>query len=245
MFIKFAEDRIKALASKWAIPGWILVIGSAIWDIWILTGHASTASWLIDIVHPVVNKVRALHPSGFIPIGLFLIGLLWLGFIAFAPPDPLASELKKIATEDAEKIKERIRQIGQRVEFHLSPGSDPYIDVVMDLLNTSVFHVVTYGEVHGQTMYAGKHLAAVPQIFDRLGPPGVTCVSMKHADSGELRIRQFLSAEVADAMWANRFRNVAVDMSLVGVTFKVLLTDRLDKFTFYGPRITIDEATRV
>jgi len=206
MFIKFAEDRIKALASKWAIPGWILVIGSAIWDIWILTGHASTASWLIDIVHPVVNKVRALHPSGFIPIGLFLIGLLWLGFIAFAPPDPLASELKKIATEDAEKIKERIR---------------------------------------GQTMYAGKQLAAVPQIFDRLGPPGVTCVSMKHADSGELRIRQFLSAEVADAMWANRFRNVAVDMSLVGVTFKVLLTDRLDKFTFYGPRITIDEATRV
>jgi len=60
----------------------------------------------------------------------------------------------------------------------------------MDLLNTSVFHVVTYGEVHGQTMYAGKQLAAVPQIFDRLGPPGVTCVSMKHADSGELRIRQ-------------------------------------------------------
>src|SRR5207253_2910895 len=59
-----------------------------------------------------------------------------------------------------------------------------------DRHSASGCHVVTYGEVHGQTMYAGKQLAAVPQIFDRLGPPGVTCVSMKHADSGELRIRQ-------------------------------------------------------
>src|SRR5207248_3992762 len=85
------------------------------------------------------HSTLSLHDALPISIGLFLIGLLWLGFIAFAPPDPLASELKKIATEDAEKIKERIRQIGQRVEFHLSPGSDPYIDFFRSEEHTSEY----------------------------------------------------------------------------------------------------------
>ena len=34
-----------------------------------------------------------------------------------------------LSDEDAEKIRDRVRQIGQRVEFHFIPGSDPYIEI--------------------------------------------------------------------------------------------------------------------
>ena len=156
--------------------------------------------------------------------------------------DPLCKALKEIAEEDAQNTQERVRKIGQRVEFHFAPGLDPYIEIFIELLNASVFQVVTYGEVEGHTMYGGQQLPTKPQVFDSTGPPGPTCLSLKHGESGTMRIKQFVSAGVAERMWNDRFRNIAVDMSLVRVAFKMLLADVPQKFTLPGPRITIDEA---
>jgi hypothetical protein len=186
-----------------------------------------------------------------LPVWLYLLILTW-GLIGWDYYDrrhvvenPAAKALLEIAKEDAEKIRERVRPIQQHIEFYFQPGSDPHIDVVKELLNVSVWTVVTYGEIQGQTMYAGRQLAIAPQVFDKTGPPGVTCLTLKHADSGGLIIRQFVSMDMADRMWADRLRNIAVDMSLVGVKFKILLPDTVRDFVFYGPRFTIDEARRL
>jgi hypothetical protein len=160
--------------------------------------------------------------------------------------DEECKALRAIAEEDAEKIRDRVRQIGQRVEFHFTPGSDPYIEIFTELLNASVFDVVTFGKVEGHTMYGGQQLSSPPQVFDKTGPPGPALVNLKHGESGTVRIRQFISTDVADRMWADRSRNIAVDMSLVRITFRMLLANRpLREFQFYGPRTTIDESKRV
>jgi hypothetical protein len=162
------------------------------------------------------------------------------------PQDEECKALRAIADEDAEKIRDRVRQIGQRVEFHFTPGSDHYIEIFTELLNASVFDVVTVGKVEGQTMYGGQQLSSPPQVFDKTGPPGPTLLNLKHGEWGTVRIRQFISTDVADRMWADRSRNIAVDMSLVRITFKMLLANRpLREFMFYGPRTTIEEAKRV
>jgi hypothetical protein len=120
------------------------------------------------------------------------------------PQDEECKALRAIAEEDAEKIRDRVRQIGQRVEFHFTPGSDPYIEIFTELLNASVFDVVTVGKVEGHTMYGGQQLSSPPQVFDKTGPPGPTLLNLKHGEWGTVRIRQFISTDVADRMWADR-----------------------------------------
>ena len=71
-------------------------------------------------------------------------------------------------------------------------------------------------------------------------------LKLKHGESGTMRIRQFLSTERADRMWADKLRNIAVDMSFVAVVFKMLPLSgmRLEKFPVFGPRFTMDDVVR-
>src|SRR5436309_6199389 len=60
--------------------------------------------------------------------------------------DPLCKALKAIAAEDAEKIWTKLHECGWRAEFH-NPGFDPYLDIFIDLLNASIFEMVTVGKI--------------------------------------------------------------------------------------------------
>ncbi len=136
------------------------------------------------------------------------------------PNDPAGQVLRAMAEDDAEKIQQMVRRTGCRVEFHFDSGSDPYMDVIIDLINYSVFEVVTFGEIEGYTMYAGEQLALNPQIVDTAGKP---FLSLKRGHSGSLRIHQFISANVADLMWSERDRKVPVDLRNVVIDSRCFL----------------------
>jgi hypothetical protein len=167
------------------------------------------------------------------------------------PPQPeqedqLSKELKEIARDDATNISHRVRRIGQKIHFHFSPGSDPHIDVLIELLNASIFEIVAFGEIDGHTTYAGEQLPGNPQVSHETDLHGPMFLSLKHGESGTMRIRQFISAERAERMWADRLRNISIDMSFVGVVFKMLPLSgmRLEKFMIFGPRFTMDDVVR-
>ena len=86
MFIAWLENRARQLATKWAIPGWVLFIAAILWDFWIVTGHASTASWAMGLFHPQEwwRELRAMSPHSF-PLLMFLGGLIWLTIIILWP----------------------------------------------------------------------------------------------------------------------------------------------------------------
>src|SRR5439155_15628471 len=99
------------------------------------------------------------------------------------------------------QIAQRVPQIERRIEFHFSLGSDPHIDVLIKVLNASVFELVMSGKIDGQTRYGGKPLAANPQVSHDTNLPGPTFLRLEHGESGTMKICQFVSTDMADQMW--------------------------------------------
>ncbi|MBZ5688920.1 MAG: hypothetical protein LAP86_28250 [Acidobacteriia bacterium] len=156
---------------------------------------------------------------------------------------PISTALQSMAKEDAEKLGERIRQCGQRLEFHFAPGSDPYVDVTTELWNGSVFDLVSFGEIRGHGTYAGRQLAVSPRIWAPVEP---VLVCLKHGDTATLAVRQFLSIEVADTMVANFNCGVLVNFEAIAVPFKsVPKFGPPVHYTWWGPRFTMEQTTRV
>jgi len=152
--------------------------------------------------------------------------------------------LQKIAKEDLENIRERVMVTKQKTIFHFDIGSDPYIEVVLSLWNASVFDIMTFGKVQGHTMYGQIQLPIPVNLFDSTGPPGPTYLSLRHCGpAGVLRLRQFVSHEVADRMYAERDRKIPIDFELVAIEFTTCPV--VKRFDIYGPMVTISEAERV
>lgn len=246
--------RVKRLFEGYALPGWLLL------------------GW--KLLNFVSNVVFATSRAGSVwrfltsPLGnllTILVGLAWLFAVALLPrregkpthpaaavPVPaktdseadLCEALRQIADDDSAKIRERVRQVSQRIEFHFAPGSDPYIDIVTDLWNGSVFDLVSCGEILGHGIYAGNQLAAEPRVIVPVEP---MLLRLKHGDTLTFTVRQFLSTEVADMMWANRNRGVAVDFQPVAVSFEIVPLPGLLKqvYRWWGSRFTLDDAKRV
>jgi hypothetical protein len=210
---------------------------------------------------PAVQAV-ANHPIG----GLIVVAILFLiagvlnaapllnrlirsaGVKAADPPPPPPPPEKTwgdiMAEDDAKNIRKRVCELNQRKEFHFRSGSDPYIDIITELWNGSVFQLVSYGEISGHVTYSGKQLAGEPRVIVSVEPP---LLSLHHGDSVTLTVRQYLSAQVADMMEANRNRGIAIDFESVFVSFKILPLDhrtKMDRFTWQGPRFAIEDATR-
>lgn len=166
-----------------------------------------------------------------------------------APEDPTEPEKQTwcqgMVKEDVEKINKRVREINQRKEFHYGPGLDPYIEIVTELWNGSVFQLVSFGEIAGHVTYAGKQLGGEPRVIVSVEPP---LLSVGHGESVALTVRQYLSAQVADTMEANHNRGVAIDFESVFVSFKILPPPgfaNLGTYKWQGSRFAIEEATRV
>jgi hypothetical protein len=178
-------------------------------------------------------------------------GLLWLAGVAYWPrraaPEKTAVTDNTwgdvMAEEDAKNIQERVRQISQREEFHYDPVSDPYIDIITELCNASVFDLVSIGEISGHATYAGSQLAADPRVLASVEP---VMVRMKHGEPATLTVRQFLSSGVADTMVANLNRGVSLDFEGVSVSFKMRSPSGPSQtYRWWGPRFTIEDAKRV
>ena len=157
------------------------------------------------------------------------------------------AELKEIAKQDAEKMGERLHVCGKRADFYYQPAFDPYIDMFIELVNSSVFEIVTFGELVGHARYANNPLSSPPRIeahsrFD-VGPPLVT---VKHGAKATLIIRQPLSRGVADLMVAQQSKGIPLRFDGVAVSFKRLGILGVQTFGWYGiPEITIEEARRI
>jgi len=161
------------------------------------------------------------------------------------PPQQSHTWCDTMAEDDAKKIQERVRTINQRKEFQFNQGSEPYLDVITDLCNCTVYELVTSGEITGQGTYAGSQFAALPRL---LGSTGTTSRSLKHGEVGTFTFRQYLSHDLADRMWADRDRGVAIDFSSVVLSFKAILDGSLTKtqYRLAGPsRFGFSEAKRV
>jgi len=159
-------------------------------------------------------------------------------------PDELCEALKRIANTDAEKISERVQEISQRIEFHFVPGSEPSVDVITELWNSCVFDLVNFGEISGHVTYGGRQLAADPRIIDSVEP---VLLSLRHGGHVTLVVRQYLSAEMADMMEANRNRQVTIDFGNVAVLFQSAPLAGFSKqsFRWFGPRFAIEDTRRV
>ena len=165
---------------------------------------------------------------------------------ALSQDDPLCKELKAIAESDARKITERVRHNTKRIDFDYSLASDSHLDVIIELLNMSVFEITTSGRIDGHTRYGGQQLYGNPEAHNEPDLPGPTFVRMEHGEYGTIRIRQFLSPQVAEQMWINKGRGIAIDMSFVGVAFRTHLDGMPDRdFRIFGPRFTMDDVVRV
>lgn len=154
--------------------------------------------------------------------------------------DLAAKGLKAIAENDAATIHERLHITGQRAEFHFNPGSDPYIDIFIDIVNASVFEAVTSSKkIDGRATYGGKPLATAPLLPDPI-------FRVKHGEAATMVIRQFVSEGIADLMWAERPLRVPLDLSTVSISFTMVAPGFAPrKFSWCGPEITMDEAKRL
>jgi hypothetical protein len=148
--------------------------------------------------------------------------------------------LRALAEEDADHILERLHRTGQRAEFHFDVGSDPYVDIFIDIVNASVFEAVTSSKkIDGRAMYGGKPLASAPLLPDSV-------FRVKHGEAGTMVIRQFVSEGIADLMWAERSRRVPLDLGTVSISFTMLAPGFAPRrFSWCGPEITMDEAKRL
>jgi hypothetical protein len=192
------------------------------------------------------------------PTGNLLVtiaGFVWLAAVVFWPrkaserggssSPPEKTWADAMVEDDAAKIQERIKTAKQRIQFHYSPGSDPYVEVITELWNGSVFELVSFGEISGHTKYAEKQLASEPRVIDSLEPIFLT---MKHGEGVTLTVRQYVSTDVADTMVAYKDRPVAVDFQSVAVSFKVSprgpgLPNQ--QYKWWGPRFTMQDAERI
>jgi len=156
-----------------------------------------------------------------------------------AQPKPDGS-LRTLAEEDADHILERLHRTGQRAEFHFDVGSNPYIDIFIDIVNASVFEAVTSSKkIEGRAMYGGRPLATAPLLPDSV-------FRVKHGEAGTMVIRQFVSEGIADLMWAERSRRVPLDLRTVSISFTMLATGFAPRrFSWCGPEIIMDEAKRI
>lgn len=146
-----------------------------------------------------------------------------------------------MADEDAQKIQERVWQISQRKEFHFDQMSDPYLDIITELVNASVFDLVSFGEISGHGVYASSELAIAPRV-----PGEPVIVRIKHGERATLTVRQALSSVVADTMVANLNRGISANFEGVSVSFKMLSpVGPSQTYRWWGPRFTLDEAKRV
>lgn len=160
-------------------------------------------------------------------------------------PDVLCEELRQIASQDAERLRERIQEISQRIEFHFSPGEDPSIDIVTELWNGSIFDLVNIGEISGHVTYAGKQLASEPRIMVPVEP---VLLHLARGERMAFTVRQYLSSDMADMMETNRNRQVVIDFLGISVPFKLVPLPGFSKqltFTWFGPRFAIEDAVRV
>jgi hypothetical protein len=148
-----------------------------------------------------------------------------------------------MAEDDAKKIQERVKKASQRIEFHYELGFDPYIEIITDLWNGSVFELVSFGEISGHSLYAGKQLAGDPRIIVSAEP---ALLRLEHGHTATLVVRQYVTADVADTMWANLNRGVVIDFESVHVSFKMLLPGfPKQDYRWWGPRFSIEDAKRV
>jgi hypothetical protein len=161
----------------------------------------------------------------------------------------LASASRKLATEDAEKICDRLHVCGTRAEFHFQPGLDPHVDIFVEFMNGSVFQVVSFGEVEGYARYGNSPLAAAPRMeADAKYDIGSPLITVKHGGTASLIIRQPLTEAMADRMVAEQSRGIPLTFNGVFVLFKILggFGVPVQSFGWYGiPSITIREATRI
>lgn len=152
-----------------------------------------------------------------------------------------------MAEEDAANIKELIKTAKQRILFHYAPGSEPYIEIVTDLWNGSIFKLVCFGEINGHGKYAGKELALSPRIVASVEP---VLLTLKHGGSATLTVRQYISADLADTMWANKDRGIAVDLEPIYVKFTVLVPygcslEKNSEYWWWGPRFSMQNVDRI
>jgi hypothetical protein len=237
-----------------------------IWALIVSIGSLAGGTMITALV-TLLQKLRHVSLDWFFIGGLFLLSVGVLAVLLrlakkisapqpaepskplAGPEDPAESEKKTwcegLVKEDAEKINKRMLEIRQSKQFHYGSGSDPYIDIITELWNGSVFQLVSYGEISGHVTYGGKQLAGEPRVIVSVEPP---LLSIGHGDSMTLTVRQYLSTPVADTMEANRTRSIAIDFESVFVPFKILPPPGFAKLEIYrwqGPRFAVEEAIRV
>jgi len=93
MLFELADYKLKELAERWAIPGWVFFVLGLLWDVWLVLGHASTAQSVWGWIHPARREPSLSSPSQanvtgwnlIIPQVMIVVGLLWLSILVFAP----------------------------------------------------------------------------------------------------------------------------------------------------------------
>lgn len=159
--------------------------------------------------------------------------------------ESLGVALKELIDSDSANITARIRQYNQHMEFHYDSASDPYLDIITELWNGSVFELVNFGEIAGHVTYAGSQLPGDPRIVVSVEPP---LINLRHGETAALVVRQFLSPQTADTIEANRNRSVIIDFCSVFVPFKILPRygpSKNESYRWQGPRFTIEDTVRI
>jgi hypothetical protein len=225
----------------------VLFAGLQVYLVWHRSDPSAVAP--LPLTHPIGGPI--LVAALFIVAGLLNVAP-WVSRLfrktADAPKKNAQSEKSwadVMAEEDAKQIQERVKNANQRIEFHYAPGFDPHIDIITELWNGSVFELVSFGKISGHTLYAGKQLAAEPRIIVPVEPALLT---LNHGDKATLVVRQYVTTDVADTMWANLNRGVPIDFESVAVSFKVLPRGPgfpNQEYRWWGPRFSIEDAKRV
>lgn len=153
-----------------------------------------------------------------------------------------SNEFSKLCEGDAKEINNRIKEFNQRFEFHLSPTSDPYIDVITELWNGSIFQFVNFGEIRGHVVYGGKQIAGDPRIIVPVEP---AVLHIRRGESLVLTVRQYLSVQVADGMIANMNRDISINLESVVVPFRSVSPHTSLLYGWHGPKFAIEDAKRV
>jgi hypothetical protein len=157
----------------------------------------------------------------------------------------ITREIQELVNNDAENMRSRVRQQSQHIGFHFDPTSDPYVEIITELWNGSVFQLMSFGEITGHVTYAGKQLAGDPRVVVSVEPP---LINLGHGDSVTLIVRHYLSSQVAETMEANRNRGATINFESVFVPFKIMPLDgltKVDEYRWQGPRFAIEDAKRV
>ena len=152
--------------------------------------------------------------------------------------DPLCEALKRIAADDANKLNDRVRQFSQRIEFH-GRALEPYLEIITELWNGSVFDLVCLAEISGHAIYVQNQLAIDPRIVY----PATVPFNLEHGGRIVFTVRQYLSTEIAKTMEDGRDRGIVIDLSNVMIRFEIFplpgMTGQI--FKWFGPRFTLQD----